>query len=456
MNSRTHLLCASILGVLACYFMIWPVWRAQFPIEIWFTESWNAFHQDAAAAGVPLYPAADQLVVNNYPPLSFFVIGELGRWFGDSLYVGRALSVVGLLALAVEIAIAVRLLAGSLLSGAVGALWFIAIMAHNATRYIGANDPQIMGQAIMGAGLVWFLSRDRVGGSPLPPLLLMVLAGFWKHNIIAMPATVVLWLCLRDWRSAARPILISAAAAAAGLALCAAIFGPAFFANLFTARAYSVGHLVSQLGHLQWLALATIFWGIWAWFDRRSDAARFTALHAAVALASCLAQWLGDGVFGNAEFDLTIALAIGTGAALARVAASPVGRWIGLNRSRVMVVVALSLRLVLSGRQESAQVLFDPEFRARYAAAADAMTAAAVSISKIPGPVYCQQNNLICRAAGKAFVVDDFKTDQLLATGKATDADISAMLQSRGITVVEGATLRYATAPFGQSLSPSP
>ncbi|MET3970308.1 hypothetical protein [Bradyrhizobium sp. S3.9.1] len=451
MHSHTRFLCVGILAMLASYFLVWPVWRAQFPIEIWFTESWNAFHQDIAAAGLPLYPGSDQLVVNNYPPLSFLVIGELGKLFGDNLYVGRVLSFVALLALAVEITLAVRILAGSFSAGVVGGLWFVALMAHNAALYVGANDPQIAGQAIMGAALVWFLAREKAGRSALPPLLLMVLAGFWKHNIIAIPAAAVLWLCLRDWRSAARPVLISGGAAAAGLALCGAVFGPQFFANLLTARAYSVGHLVSQLGHLQWLALAAILWGSWAWFDRASYAARFTALHSAVALASCLTQWLGDGVFGNAEFDLTIALAIGLGATLARIAASPIAAAIGLNRSRVMVVVALALRLVLSGRQESAQVLLDPQFRARYATAAAAMTAAAVSVSKIPGAVYCMKNNLICRAAGKSFVVDDFKMDQLLATGKATEADLSAMFQNRGITVVEGASLTYAAAPLWQT-----
>jgi hypothetical protein len=193
-------------------------------------------------------------------------------------------------------------------------------------------------------------------------------------------------------------------------------------------------------------------WGSWAWFDRASYAARFTTLHAAVALLSCLTQWLGDGVFGNAEFDLTIALAIGTGAALARIAASPVAMAIGPNRARVMVVVALALRLVLSGRQESAQVLFDPQFRARYAAFADVMAAAAVSVSKTPGAVYCKKNNLICRAAGKAFVVDDFKTDQLVATGKASEADIAAIFQSRGITVVEGAALLFAAGSQNPAL----
>jgi hypothetical protein len=89
----------------------------------------------------------------------------------------------------------------------------------------------------------------------------------------------------------------------------------------------------------------------------------------------------------------------------------------------------LALRLVASDRQESAAVVFNPQFRADYIATAEGMTAAAAIVSKIPGQVYCRQNNLVCRAGGKGFVVEDFKTDQLLATGNATPLDIDATLQ---------------------------
>ena len=48
----------AILAVLAAYFMVWPVWRAGFPIEIAQNEGWNAYHADAAMGAAPLYPAA--------------------------------------------------------------------------------------------------------------------------------------------------------------------------------------------------------------------------------------------------------------------------------------------------------------------------------------------------------------------------------------------------------------
>src|SRR5258708_497815 len=37
---------SDFFGCFAIYFLIWPIWRAQFPLEIWLTEGWNAYLQD--------------------------------------------------------------------------------------------------------------------------------------------------------------------------------------------------------------------------------------------------------------------------------------------------------------------------------------------------------------------------------------------------------------------------
>src|SRR5262249_56970460 len=83
-----------LLALLALYFLVWPVWRAQFPIEIGDNEGFNAYHADAAMGAGPLYPPIGGLIVNNYPPLSFYALGWLGKLFGDPLYAGRVLSLV--------------------------------------------------------------------------------------------------------------------------------------------------------------------------------------------------------------------------------------------------------------------------------------------------------------------------------------------------------------------------
>jgi hypothetical protein len=54
----------AVIALIAAYFMIWPVWRAWFPLEIGPTDGWNAYFQDLAF-GPGLYPAADALVTNN-------------------------------------------------------------------------------------------------------------------------------------------------------------------------------------------------------------------------------------------------------------------------------------------------------------------------------------------------------------------------------------------------------
>ena len=428
-------LCA--LGVLAAYYMVWPVWRAQFPIEIWFTESWNAYYQDAAAAGHRLYPTADQLLLNNYPPLSFLAIGGLGKLFGDNLFVGRAVSIVALFSIAIEIVFAVRLLAGSVLAGVLGGLWFIAIMAHNATSYVGANDPQIAGLAIMGAGLIWFIARDKAGKAPEPALLLMVIAGFWKHNNIGIPLTAISWIIIRDRQLAIRPVAVSLLAIGIGLMACTAIFGVHFLENLLTARHYGWRHVIGQAGHLQWVALGFFIWAVWAWSDRGSYAARFTALHVGWGLFACLLQWFGDGVFGNAEFDLIAAVGIGLGVAFARMETSWLASRIGTGPARDAMIILLVLRLLASGRHESAQVLFSPEFRSSHYAAAQSQRDTVARVAAMPGLVMCKNNNLLCRQAGKEFVVDDFKIDQFIATGRFTEADIEGMLRARHITAFD-------------------
>jgi len=426
----------AVLAILVVYFLIWPVWRAQFLIEIWPTEAWNAYFQDAAAAGRTLYPAAEELVGNNYPPLSFYAIGYLGALLGDNLFVGRAVSIVALLCVAVEIFLAVRILVGGMVGAAVGALWYAAITAHSSELYVGTNDPQLAGEAIMGAALVWFLARDRDKRSALAPLLLMVAGGFWKHNIVAIPLTAIVWLLLRDGQRALRPVLVSAAAAVAGLLLCTVVYGRAFPDNLFATREYAFAHVVGHIGHLQWSALALLIWGSWAWSARTSRAAQFTVLHVAIGFAACILQWFGHGVGRNAEFDLIIALGIGIGVAFERIETSLLAMRIGIARSRDLLLVLLVLRLIVSDRQGSALVLLSPEFRSSAHAAEQAVLDDVKRVAAIPGDVFCS-NKVVCRAAGKPFAVDEFKMEELVATGKATEADVSAWLHARRITVFD-------------------
>ena len=98
-----------VLYVIAAWSFAWPVYRAFLNVEIQNNEGWNAYFADAAMAKVPLYPSPDQLITNNYPPLSFYLVGSVGRLVGDSLLAGRLLSLVAVIAIATAIVLTGRL-----------------------------------------------------------------------------------------------------------------------------------------------------------------------------------------------------------------------------------------------------------------------------------------------------------------------------------------------------------
>jgi hypothetical protein len=422
-----------LLTLLALYFLVWPAWRIPFPIEIAQNEGWNAYHADAAVGGGMLYPSPATLIVNNYPPLSFYALGWLGKLFGDPLYVGRVLSLLATIGLGALIARVVRQLGGGGAGAAIAGIWFVATMARSYNRFVGMNDPQMAGHFIMMAALSWFLARQQAGKSAEPSILLMALAGFWKHNIIAVPATALAWLWLTDWRRAWRPTLVGAAAAAVGLAICVAVYGDVFIANLLTPRPWRLMRAVIGIGRAQWIIPALVIWAIWAWSERRTFPARFTGLHVGIAFAAFLAQWTGEDILDNAQFDLVIAAAVGLGMAFDRAGAGAFARRFGPAAARATIVLVLALRLVATLRIEPFLVLFDPAYRAEFYTHADAARADARRVAAVPGPVACDYK-IVCRMAGKPFVYDDFRVDMLIASGAAHGLDAESLVRQHGIT----------------------
>jgi hypothetical protein len=427
----------AVLALLAMYFMVWPVWRVGFPIEIAQNEGWNAYHADAAMGAAPLYPATDTLIVNNYPPLSFYVVGGLAQVFGDALYVGRVLSLLAVAGLGVLIAGVIRQLGGGSAGAAVGALWFVAVMARSFTRFVGMDDPQLVGHVLMMGALVWFLDRDARGRSPVPPILAMAVAGFYKHNIAAVPLTALTWLAIKDWRRAVVPAAAGATVAVLGLAICIAVYGDGFLANLLTPRTYRVMRGINGLGRLQWILPALVLWGIWATAEPTSRAARFTKVFVAVAFTVFVVQWCGEAVLDNAQFDLVIAAAIGLGLAFDRASKTAFGRSHGVATARTVIVLVVAARLLATLRIEPALVLFSPDYRAQYYANAQVVQDDAVRVAAIPGPVACDFK-VVCRLAGKPFSYDDFRAEMLVAIGASGGLDVEGLIRAHGLTHFRG------------------
>jgi len=425
----------ALLALLAAYFAVWPAWRIGFPIEIAQNEGWNAYFADAAMGAAPLYPPTDGLIINNYPPLSFYAVGALAKLFGDALYVGRLLSLLAIFSLGALIAGAIIELGGGRAGAAVGGLWFVGVMMRSFARFAGMNDPQLVAQALMMAALVWLFAREARGRSAVPPILAMAVVGFYKHNIIGVPATALLWLALRDWRRAVLPGVLGVGAAALGLVICVAVYGDVFIANLLVPRPYDWLRSLKGLGRLQWIAPALALWAIWIAAEPKHPAARLTMLFVAVTFLAYLVQWSGEAILDNAQFDLVIATAVGLGLAFDRAAATAFGRRYGETAARAVVVLIVAVRLATTLRYEPALVLLDPDYRAQYFANAAVVRADAARIAKVPGPVACDFK-VVCRLAGKPFAYDDFYAEMLVATGASHGLDVEGLMRAHGITHV--------------------
>src|SRR5262249_26137412 len=149
--------------------------------------------------------------------------------------------------------------------------------------------------------------RQARGRAVEPAVLLMVVAGFYKHTMIATPATALLWFATVNWRLALRAALIGSAASALGLALCYAAYGHAFIDQMLFPRFYSFTRVMAMLGRVQWLLPALVIWAVWAWLGKAGEAKRFIAIYIAWGFVIFAVTSAGEGVGDNSQFELVAA-----------------------------------------------------------------------------------------------------------------------------------------------------
>src|SRR5262249_17895579 len=115
----------------------------------------------------------------------------------------------------------------------------------------------------------------------------------------------------------------------------------------------------------------------------------------------------------------------------------------------------LAFRLLLTAQIDAALVLFDPHYRARYHEYTAVARAEGARIAALPGLAFCT-NKVVCRMAGKPFVVDDFKTGQMVLTGAISQAELDELLRQRGIQYVKVDQRTFADATTRDILNSNP
>src|SRR5260370_3115538 len=106
-------------------------------------EGWNASKGARAIGTGPLDSGPQAITGNNYPPLSFYLVGWAGRLLGDPIVAGRIIALIAVLAVAGCIFVVVRRfsVSGSV-TPTIGALLFLGFNATLFRSYLCMNDPQ--------------------------------------------------------------------------------------------------------------------------------------------------------------------------------------------------------------------------------------------------------------------------------------------------------------------------
>ncbi len=390
-------------------------------------EGWNAaFTQAVRTTGSP-YPPADGLLINNYPPLSFYLIAAVSQLTGDAIVAGRIVALAALLAVALGIETAARMMGCSRIEALFAALLFTAGLMLT-TDYVGMDDPQMLGHAIAMGGLLLALREPRSPRLMAAAAFALTLAFFVKHNLIVLPLALAAWLFLADRRHAVTFIVCGAIFLLLGLGIFKQAYGFSLLAQLVSARGYALSNIAGGL--LPWLPLGIVALagGVFLFVLARHDRhAVFVTLYAATAVAVGVYFLGGAGVDANALFDADIALALCAGLLMSRL---QFPLWQGIAATLYALPLLFNLYALDAPWRETGYWL--------HPMAEDRATASAeiALIRAAPRPALCEMLSL-CFWAGKPAQVDVFNIEQAYLAGARNDAKLAQDIKERHYGLIQ-------------------
>jgi hypothetical protein len=415
-----------------------------------YNEGWNAYWAQVAWSGGPLYPAIDSPISNNYPPLSFYIVGGLGRLLGDNIFAGRLLALVSLVVIAADIFIWLRSARFSprdqsspstqfsRSSAALAALLFLAAFAQYAPAYIAMNDPQLLAHAIVMTAAVLLWRYDFSRNALLAAALLMVVGGLIKHLLIALPLATTAWIAIYRRQQLALWLLVSLSAVAAAIALVYLTQGAVFFHDMASSRLYSrlliqagVGRVWQSFGFVLILGAAALPACISRFSNRAlGEQAAFALLYLALAgVIGALAAG-GKGVDRNAFFDLLIAvcLAVAVGVEYLRQRPS-----VNPLVSALIAVSCCTVFLIQAANQWPSRWQRIQQTDIREAEVVRVIEA----IRTLGGGATACEELSLCYWAGSAFKVDFFNYGQKLATSALPAGNCAETFSAELIALIQ-------------------
>ncbi len=280
-------------------------------------EGWNAYFGEIAALGGRLYPANDSLITNNYPPISFYIVGNLGRLFGDNIFAGRCVALASMIFVGVCVYGWLRVTGSSRKIGFFAFTLFLAYCVTFGRDYVAMNDPQWMAHALGMAGL-YVLWQERCSKRALILAAVLMVGGAWtKHLLLALPAATTLWLLSRPRRALLVWLISCTLTVALAVTLVWWLYGVDFVHSLEFPREF-LRHrwLAGTRGALVCLAPLLLLSAFTVARARIEERAAFVSAYLAMSLMIAIGAAGGVGVDVNAFFDVLISGSLGAALAV--------------------------------------------------------------------------------------------------------------------------------------------
>ncbi len=410
-----------------------------FVFEKNYNEGWNVYNTERLINRELIYDA-DYWRVNNYPIGSFLVIAVTNLVVGNPLISGRIVGLLSLIAITVLAAVATRRFGGDRIDAVFGGGCALGFCYLVAPAWIIVDDPQTLGEAVMLAGLVSYLSRSPDCRHLLSAGGLVVLAGFIKHNLLAIPLAITFDLTLRSPRRLFLWLTCCGSLALVFLGLTQLVAGGTFIDHLLSPRIFTWHgvryHLVKFLRLFKLPLVAVVLGSPMICSGDRILLAAWGTISVVIAAASSGFEGTSYNMFQDAAVFLGVAAGVSLCGLRRRVAAAPDHN--GQFAKVVSVVLAIFLAQPILARTPDtlARIADVPARMASNRSEQETFFADAKYIAERPGPAICE-SLLLCRMAGKRFVLDPFNSRQYILAGRLDESLLIRRIAAHEFAVIQ-------------------
>jgi len=425
----------AIFSFLALFYLSRPIVQLPFKIGKNYNEGWSGLYAERILDSKQLYPKYNDLISNNYPPISFYFVATIGLLMEDNILAGRIIALFSLFIVSYMIMLSIKQLGGNTYEALVVGMFFLAYMALVAEHYIAMNDPQWLGHAIQMIGFVLFLKSKQKGFLFYLSIIVIFLSGFVKHNLISLPLAITVWLLLYNRKALVYLVLISFIVISSLLFIFSVIYGIEILQGLLLdSRTWSLGILAKNVEYRYakiFIIIGLGVMGIFLLYPSKSII--LLALYFIISAIWGAFISGGSGVNWNSIFDLIISLTLIIGLLLNHSSEFAHKNIEFVNRLHTSIIIILLLSLVIYAPRRFIEV--KKTFRTIYhisQVVADDID----FLASIKGPVMCE-NLSLCYWSGKDFEVDFFNSGQKIQTGVIEKKKLTKLFEQHCFSVIQ-------------------